>query len=207
MNGDTRDRVRLRSAALGCTTTAGATGVGWLTLPAISAAPTALRSGDGFADVLVAACAAAAVVAAAWLWAITTDVVADVLRTGGRVAVRRPGPLRLVLLSACGAVVLSATAVPASADDSRPLAPHSLSGLPLPDRATSDVPPLHDAARTPTEVTVRPGDSLWSIAERHLGPSATVGYWHRIYDRNAAVIGPDPDLILPGQRLELPPTG
>jgi nucleoid-associated protein YgaU len=32
-------------------------------------------------------------------------------------------------------------------------------------------------------------------------------YWQRIYDRNADVIGADPDLILPGQLLELPPTG
>ncbi len=63
----------------------------------------------------------------------------------------------------------------------------------------------------PRQVRVRPGDSLWVIAEQRLGPRATVveivGYWHRIYDRNTDVIGPDPDLILPGQLLELPPTG
>ena len=56
---------------------------------------------------------------------------------------------------------------------------------------------------------VRPGDSLWAIAEERLGRQAAVAdiadYWHRIYARNAAVIGPDPDLILPGQLLELPP--
>ena len=119
--------------------------------------------------------------------------------------------MRLLLLAACGAVALSTTAAPASADEPRPVVPHSLSGLPLPDRATSEGP-LPDRADTDPRllVRVRPGDSLWAIAEERLGPRATVvdlvDYWHRIYARNADAIGPDPDLILPGLVLELPPT-
>ncbi|MEX5633621.1 LysM peptidoglycan-binding domain-containing protein [Parafrankia sp. FMc2] len=59
------------------------------------------------------------------------------------------------------------------------------------------------------EVVVLRGDSLWSIAARHLGPSATsdqiAAEWPRWWSANADVIGPDPDVILPGQRLVPPP--
>jgi len=57
-------------------------------------------------------------------------------------------------------------------------------------------------------VLVRSGDSLWSIAAARLGPRAGSGEVaaavHGWYAENRAVIGADPDLILPGQRL-LPP--
>ncbi|OIJ64170.1 transglycosylase family protein [Streptomyces mangrovisoli] len=45
--------------------------------------------------------------------------------------------------------------------------------------------------------TVREGDTLSAIAARH-GTS-----WQRIYAANKDVIGADPDLIVPGQRLAL----
>ena len=57
-------------------------------------------------------------------------------------------------------------------------------------------------------VRVAPGDSLWSLAARRLGPGASdqeiSAYSRRLYARNAARLGPDPDLILPGQVLHLP---
>ncbi len=63
---------------------------------------------------------------------------------------------------------------------------------------------------TPAEVVVLRGDSLWTIVARHLGPTATIeqiaAEWPRWWSANADVIGPDPDLLLPGQRL-LPPPG
>ena len=63
--------------------------------------------------------------------------------------------------------------------------------------------------RTPgTDVTVAPGDSLWLIAQRRLGPDAAAAriaaYWPSVYRQNRSVIGDDPDLIRPGQRLRLP---
>lgn len=65
---------------------------------------------------------------------------------------------------------------------------------------TDDAPP----------VVVRPGDSLWSIAAAHLPPDASATEitegWHAWWATNRRVIGPDPDLIHPGQRLQ-PPTG
>ncbi len=58
------------------------------------------------------------------------------------------------------------------------------------------------------EVVVRRGDTLWDIAARHLGPDASAAEiateWPRWHATNATVIGSDPDLLLPGQRL-LPP--
>ncbi|WP_406479445.1 transglycosylase family protein [Streptomyces sp. NBC_01615] len=52
-----------------------------------------------------------------------------------------------------------------------------------------------DASRG--DYTVRGGDTLSGIAARH----ATT--WRKIYAANRAVIGGDPDLIVPGQRLDL----
>lgn len=63
--------------------------------------------------------------------------------------------------------------------------------------------------RSGREVVVLRGDSLWSIAGRTLPAGATAAEkdkaWRAWYSANAAVIGSDPDLILPGQIL-LPPT-
>ncbi|WP_129309922.1 transglycosylase family protein [Streptomyces sp. L2] len=47
------------------------------------------------------------------------------------------------------------------------------------------------------DYTVRAGDTLSTIAARH-GTT-----WQRIYAANTSVIGGDPDLIVPGQRLAL----
>lgn len=56
---------------------------------------------------------------------------------------------------------------------------------------------------------VAPGESLWTIARSAVPAprdAATVAaYWPRLHEANRAVVGPDPDLISPGQRLVLPP--
>ena len=49
--------------------------------------------------------------------------------------------------------------------------------------------------------TVVSGDTLWGIARSHLGSGRR---WREIYALNGDVIGPDPNLILPGQVLHLP---
>ncbi len=65
------------------------------------------------------------------------------------------------------------------------------------------------ARQVEEHVVVRRGDTLWDIAARHLGPEATAAQiaqdWPRWYAANRSLIGDDPDLILPGQRL-VPPT-
>lgn len=84
-------------------------------------------------------------------------------------------------------------------------------------------PPVHDADRPrllapaprPTSaahdlVPVRRGDSLWSVAARHLGPGATdaeiAWEWPRWHAANRDVVGADPDLLTPGQLLRPPPS-
>ncbi|MFJ1975115.1 transglycosylase family protein [Streptomyces sp. NPDC087903] len=47
------------------------------------------------------------------------------------------------------------------------------------------------------DYTVRPGDTLSAIAARH-GTT-----WQHLHAANRAVLGADPDLIVPGQRIEL----
>lgn len=58
------------------------------------------------------------------------------------------------------------------------------------------------------EVVVRSGDTLWHLAARSLGPGATAAeiaaQWPSWWHANRAVIGPDPDLLVPGTRLRAP---
>jgi nucleoid-associated protein YgaU len=60
------------------------------------------------------------------------------------------------------------------------------------------------------ELTVRAGDSLWSLSAAELGPFASdvdiAREWPRLYQANRAVIGDNPDILLPGQVLR-PPQG
>jgi resuscitation-promoting factor RpfA len=56
--------------------------------------------------------------------------------------------------------------------------------------------------------TVRPGESLWSIAGDALATDEgrrIAFYWPRIYRANRRIVGSNPDLIYPGQELRLPP--
>ena len=55
----------------------------------------------------------------------------------------------------------------------------------------------------PTVYEVRAGDSLSAIARDFYGNGSEL-FWRRIYDANRDVIGPDPNLIRPGQRLTIP---
>lgn len=53
---------------------------------------------------------------------------------------------------------------------------------------------------------VTKGETLWQIADRQTtgGPAAVASEVKRIHRVNRATVGPDPDLILPGQLLSLP---
>jgi hypothetical protein len=57
-------------------------------------------------------------------------------------------------------------------------------------------------------IVVHRGDTLWGIAVRQLGPGASnarvAAEWPRWHAANRSTIGPDPNLILPGQRLRTP---
>lgn len=72
------------------------------------------------------------------------------------------------------------------------------------ERRRADTPLFPRAGRV---YTVRPGDTLWDVARRALGTDdvrRVARYWPRIHRANRAVIGDNPDLILPGQKLVLP---
>ncbi|MEW6540565.1 MAG: LysM peptidoglycan-binding domain-containing protein [Bacillota bacterium] len=58
-----------------------------------------------------------------------------------------------------------------------------------------------DTKPVPGTYTVKAGDSLWKIAKMQLGDGAK---WKQIYEANREVIGPDPNLIKPGQQLVMP---
>lgn len=46
---------------------------------------------------------------------------------------------------------------------------------------------------------MQPGDNLWAIADAQEIP----GGWTGLYETNKGLLGSDPDLILPGQNLDL----
>jgi resuscitation-promoting factor RpfA len=54
-------------------------------------------------------------------------------------------------------------------------------------------------ARSGADYTVRPGDTLSEIAARY----RVSGGWQALYQRNRAVVGDNPHLIFPGQRLNV----
>ncbi|WP_344032143.1 LysM domain-containing protein, partial [Paeniglutamicibacter psychrophenolicus] len=73
--------------------------------------------------------------------------------------------------------------------------------LPLPRLAGGTTRPLE-------EVVVRPGDSLWAIAARHLpsnaGPEEIAAAWPLWFAANRQLIGPDPDRLEVGVVLQAP---
>ena len=160
-------------------------------------------------DDTVATCAAiAGCVLVGWL--VVATVLAALAETPGvvgrsarRLALRLTPPvLRQLLMLTLGGTMSTAGLTPAAASTPWP-------ALDWPD--ASPPPVTAPALRPPgpdRPVVVAPGDCLWRIAARDLGPAATAGAvsaaWPRWYAANRAVIGPDPDLLQPGMRL-VPP--
>jgi len=152
-------------------------------------------------------------VCALWAWLALCATVAEAWRgvePARRGPWRLPTGVRRLVLAACGVALVSGVAIPAHADAGRAHRhPHGvavLSGLPLPDRA---VAPSHHRTSPPVRtVIVLPGDTLWSIAQRELPAGApapaVAARWRAIYHANRLLIGPDPDLIEPGQHLRIP---
>ena len=73
--------------------------------------------------------------------------------------------------------------------------------------AGANVPAAQAPAPAPAAdqtYTVASGDSLSKIAKKHLG---NANRWREIYDANKSVIGDNPDLIKPGQKLRIPGGG
>jgi nucleoid-associated protein YgaU len=60
-------------------------------------------------------------------------------------------------------------------------------------------PPPHQRAGHTNFVTVRPGDSLSKIASQN----NVSGGWEALYHKNRGVVGSNPNVIHPGQRLKI----
>jgi hypothetical protein len=153
----------------------------------------ALR-GDDFPAAVLALLSLLTVGVAAW--AVLVLSLTSIPRLRGLAIVLTPRLLRGALLAG---VAGSLTVPGVQADD------RGVDGLRLPDR-----PMVAASSTRATEqsVVVRSGDTVWAIARGRLGPHADVamtaracGRWFRT---NRNTIGPDPDLIHPGQRL-VPP--
>lgn len=196
--------------------------VRWL-LPELTAVPELLTGGRPavFETMLVSLAAVAAAGCIVWLWLVTTLTAAAA--AAGRARSRLhgcPEAWRRLVLTACGVALSAGLLVPAAhATDDLPVPIAAgqgdpdrgaalVRGLPLPDRPTtgpvSPVPPVGPVGPAPPRghlVVVQPGDSLWAIAADHWSGWG----WRRLYAANRAVIGDDPDLIHPGQRLRVPP--
>ena len=163
--------------------------------------------GPDFPQALLGLGSLAQLAISAWVLLIIT--VAHLGGTSRAVGVITPWLLRRALfVSAAGALALT----PAQADRGSSRAhetiqDHALDGLRLPDRPSSDI---GDGVGVGVGVIVRPGDTLWAIAARSLDPAASDAEIARAcatwYAANRKVIGNDPDLIHPSQRLTPPAT-
>lgn len=95
--------------------------------------------------------------------------------------------------------------------DGHPTGTAAVDPTPLPDLdRPAPLRPAHKpASRSKQPVVVRSGDSLWSITARWLGPGASdaavAARWRSWYATNRTVVGPDPDVLRPGQVLSPPP--
>lgn len=181
-----------------------------------------------FADALTALCAVVALACALWLSVTTAALVAVSLARAlatahtaahgslhpalcrwlrsahGLTSRLSPRFVQRLVLAGCGLALGTWFAgMPAAADPEG----LDLDGLAVPDRAVGHRGGAETSRTTPVAVMqVAVGDSLWSLSERLLPPGATDAEtdaaWREVYRRNRAVIGPDPDLILPGTRLQ-----
>lgn len=127
-----------------------------------------------------------------------------------------PSPSPVVEVTATGVPAVPAElpesphSAPRSAPPAEPAAPARAPIVEL--HAESSAPALPSPTSDPTtsrEVhVVSRGESLWRIAANLLGPNASnaaiAHAWPLIYQANRDVIGEDPGLILPGQRLTIP---
>lgn len=155
---------------------------------------------DALADLITPALLRRAVEAGLGLTVATAS-----LGAGAAPAVAAGLDLRPTVTSSAPLPAATATPTPRLPSLDRPAIPPAEPTPPSPAPRPTPSPRM---APADAAVVVHRGDSLWRIAARSLGPHPSDGQiaaaWPRWYAVNRDVIGPDPDLLLPGQRL-LPP--
>lgn len=94
---------------------------------------------------------------------------------------------------------------PAVSARKSPAGPPSVPREKPPNQSSSQT---HAAVTHAETVIVARGDSLWKISAKLLPAGSSDAEidtaWRTIYQKNTDVIGPDPDLLLPGMQLTLP---
>ena len=161
----------------------------------------------GYDALLLALAAWVLLGCAAWAVVIALAALVETTSAGrlpATVWVGCPRSLRRFLLTGLGVALVGAGPVQPAATAS------GHAPLPVPARPVGSVHTgsgqAHDRSAL---VVVRHGDNLWRIAEDRLRSPAPAGevaaLVQDLHRRNRGVIGPDPDLIRPGQRLAVPP--
>ena len=197
MSRDLSSPPRLRCLAVWLLTTGLLAGFAAWLIPGLLPLRLPTGPGAGFDVVLVDLCEVVLLGCAAWLWLVTTVVAVDAAR--GLTVRRRgvPRGLRRVVRGSGGRGPPPPGAGRGAGGGCR--GPPPPPGPPAPGHLARL---MQREARDPASfVRVRPGDTLWGIATDRLGSGAE---WPRLYAPNRNVVGPDPDLIRPGQRLTLP---
>lgn len=215
-------RLALISAVMGLLAVALATASpGAAELIAVLSAPQAAADASGPDAVVLAGCAAVAWLV--WSWGALGLLLTGAAALPGALGTAAGSVLRAVVPAGGRRAAAVALGVglgfgggPALAAPASP--PPSASAAAVPDWPSAqppaaEVPDWPERPPPGTHVVVR-GDCLWEIAERRLATeagrpptnreiAASVQAWWR---PNAGVIGPDPDLLLPGQALRPPGT-
>jgi hypothetical protein len=158
--------------------------------------------GSAYDDLLLAVAAWVLLGCGAWALAIVVAAVVETTSSGRLRAtawVGCPHALRRLLLAWLGVALVGAGPVQAHAStvEQPP--------LPVPARPVGTVAQAHPQAH----LVVQPGDTLWQLAANRLRTSASprdvAALVEDLHRHNRKVIGPDPDVIRPGQRLAVPP--
>ena len=206
-------RIRLRAATLAIAATGTLASLLGALVPT-----TDLDASQPFADLLGQWCTVVLLGCAVWGWLVTLVVLLEAVRAAEAGRVRAagsralPAGYRRLVLGACGLVLTTGAVSPALAT------PGPVHLVPPPVVATQPTQPstaaVSPAAPAPPGsphspgIVVRPGDSLWHLAAERLphdADNATIAHtWQRLYHANRDVIGTDPDVIEPGQRLSRP---
>jgi nucleoid-associated protein YgaU len=154
--------------------------------------------------VVVLVCGVTLTVVVSWLLlsvlVCLVDGVLHGLDADGRRGLLRPRLAQSVASAVLGALLVSSSGADATGvpGPGRPVLPHRLEGLALPDRPYGGV----------RSHRVEAGESLWSITRELLPASASdlavARAWPGLHALNRDRIGADPDLIRPGTALRLP---
>jgi LysM repeat protein len=102
----------------------------------------------------------------------------------------------------------AAQPIPSPSVSTPPTSAQPTPAPPVPGSPVVRVPGQAAIPKPTATVTVEPGDSLWAITAQRLGPHASDAeiavQWPSWYRANHRVIGNDPALLRPGQRLVVP---